>query len=184
MSNTITIIGNVGTDPTPIVLPGGARKVTFRLAASERYFDRKQNEWVDADPSWFTVEAFRALGEHVQASVHRGDNVIVSGTAAGAHLGERQGAGHRGRRRGRRRRPQPRVGHQSAYSKAQRTEPAVAARGRSAGREQTPSGISGQAAEPTRRAAPASGSDGAALGVRRHPGARRRGGQLRSDARP
>lgn len=79
MSSSITIIGNVGTDPTPTILPGGARKVTFRVAASERYFDRKRNAWVDADPSWFTVEAFRALGEHVQASVHRGDNVIVSG---------------------------------------------------------------------------------------------------------
>ncbi|MEL4318128.1 single-stranded DNA-binding protein [Leifsonia sp. YIM 134122] len=79
MSNPITIVGNVGTDPTAAILPGGARKVTFRIAVSERYYDRKKNEWVDADPSWFTVEAFRTLGEHVEQSVHRGDNVIVSG---------------------------------------------------------------------------------------------------------
>lgn len=79
MSNPITIVGNVGTDPASTILPGGARKVTFRIAASERYYDRKKNEWVDADPSWFTVEAFRTLGEHVEQSVHRGDNVIVSG---------------------------------------------------------------------------------------------------------
>ncbi|KQQ95091.1 hypothetical protein ASF62_00605 [Leifsonia sp. Leaf325] len=79
MSNPITIVGNVGTDPASTILSGGARKVTFRIAVSERYYDRKKNEWVDADPSWFTVEAFRTLGEHVEQSVHRGDNVIVSG---------------------------------------------------------------------------------------------------------
>jgi single-strand DNA-binding protein len=79
MSNPITIVGNVGTDPAATILPGGARKVTFRIAASERYYDRKKNEWIDADPSWFTVEAFRTLGEHIEKSVHRGDNVIVSG---------------------------------------------------------------------------------------------------------
>ena len=137
MSNPITIVGNVGTDPASTILPGGARKVTFRIAVSERYYDRKKNEWVDADPSWFTVEAFRTLGEHVEQSVHRGDNVIVSGRLRVRTWENDKGRGTAVDLEA------DAVGHNlawgtSSYSKTQRTERAPSGTGDGGGAEAGP----------------------------------------------
>ncbi|MET0725964.1 MAG: single-stranded DNA-binding protein [Leifsonia sp.] len=79
MQDTITIIGNVGKDPETFVTAGGLRKVTFRIATSGRWFDKKKGEWVDGPSNWYTVESFRQLADNVASSVHKGDSVIVSG---------------------------------------------------------------------------------------------------------
>lgn len=160
-TNSITIVGNVGTDPTSTILPGGARKVTFRVAASERYFDRKKNEWIDADPSWFTVEAFRALGEHVQQSVHRGENVIVTGRLRVRTWENEKGRGTAVDLEA------DAIGHNlawgtSAYSKVARTESAA---GSSQGEQQSAApSVGGDAAEGTPDwPAPMAGSSGSSV---------------------
>ncbi|WP_162243171.1 MULTISPECIES: single-stranded DNA-binding protein [unclassified Leifsonia] len=139
-TNSITIVGNVGTEPTATILPGGARKVTFRVAASERYFDRKKSEWVEADPSWFTVEAFRALGEHVEQSVHRGENVVVTGRLRVRTWETEKGRGTAVDLEA------DAIGHNlawgtSAYSKAARPESSVASGQQ--GAHATPDGVTG-----------------------------------------
>lgn len=79
MSTPIHTVGTIATDPRHIQTQSGISLCTFRLACSERRYDREQSQWVDGDTNWFTVSAFRGLADHAHASFHKGDRVIVSG---------------------------------------------------------------------------------------------------------
>lgn len=79
MTEIITVTGNVATEPEQRALPGGAVVTSFRVASTHRRFDRATNAWVDQYTNWYTVSAFRALGEHAHTSLHRGQRVIVVG---------------------------------------------------------------------------------------------------------
>lgn len=79
MSNPISLIGTVATDPKRIVTQSGVTLCSFRLASGERRFDREHNAWVDGETNWFGVTAFRGLGEHAAESLRKGERVIVSG---------------------------------------------------------------------------------------------------------
>jgi single-strand DNA-binding protein len=79
MGEKITVIGNVATVPEQRQLPGGGSVTSFRLAATTRRLDKNSSTWVDAYTNYFTVSAFRNLGEHVYRSLHRGDRVLVTG---------------------------------------------------------------------------------------------------------
>jgi single-strand DNA-binding protein len=52
---------------------------SFRLAASQRRFDRTKNQWIDGDTNWYTVTAFRQLAINVAGSVAKGERIVVSG---------------------------------------------------------------------------------------------------------
>lgn len=79
MSDTvITITGNIATEPEDRAR--GATPITsFRLASTQRRFDKESNRWVDAHTNWFTVSAFRQLAVHALRSLHKGQRVIVTG---------------------------------------------------------------------------------------------------------
>lgn len=79
MSDTITIMGNLAADPEQRMIGSGTAVTSFRVASSQRHFDKKSGEWVERDPNWYQVSAFRDLGEHAFASLHKGERVIVSG---------------------------------------------------------------------------------------------------------
>ncbi|MFJ6652508.1 single-stranded DNA-binding protein [Microbacterium sp. NPDC091313] len=79
MTEIITVTGNVATEPERRTLPGGASVTSFRVASTHRRFDRASGAWVDQYTNWYSVSAFRALGEHAHSSLHRGDRVIVVG---------------------------------------------------------------------------------------------------------
>jgi len=79
MSDTITLTGVVGTEPNQVVAGGSLSITSFRLASTHRYFDRREQKWVDGDTNWYTVSAFRQLGDNVRSSVHKGQRVIVRG---------------------------------------------------------------------------------------------------------
>jgi single-strand DNA-binding protein len=79
MSDTITITGNLAAEPERKPLPSGGSVTTFRLASSQRRYDRTTETWIDGPTNWYTVSAFRHLGEHVFSSLHRGERVIVVG---------------------------------------------------------------------------------------------------------
>lgn len=79
MSDTVTIVGRVATDPVLNVIPGGHSVTNFRVATTHRRFDGHTKTWVDASTSFFSVSAFRQLGEHAKASLRSGDGVIVTG---------------------------------------------------------------------------------------------------------
>lgn len=79
MTDQLTVTGVVATEPRVFTTSTGTVITSFRLASSQRTFDRKTNEWRDLGSNWYTVSCFRALAEHVAASVKKGERVLVSG---------------------------------------------------------------------------------------------------------
>jgi single-strand DNA-binding protein len=74
----VTLVGNIGGgDPELRFLPSGVAVCKFRMACTPR---RSQDgKWVDGEPSWFQVTAWRGLGENVAESLRNGDRVVVHG---------------------------------------------------------------------------------------------------------
>lgn len=79
MSDTITLTGLVATTPRHLTTSEGLAITSFRLASSQRRFDRATQKWIDADTNWYTISAFRGLANNSATSVVKGDRVIVSG---------------------------------------------------------------------------------------------------------
>lgn len=79
MSDTITITGNVATEPVQRILPTGVTVTTFRLASTHRKIDRESGTWVDAGTNWYSISTYRKLAEHAAVSLHRGDRVLLTG---------------------------------------------------------------------------------------------------------
>lgn len=73
----VTLEGWVGSDPQSYTA-GSATLAKFRLGHTPRRKNR-QGEWSDGETQWFTVSAWRQLGEHCARSVRKGDPVIVHG---------------------------------------------------------------------------------------------------------
>ena len=57
----------------------GAQVASFRVASTPRRYHRSTQEWSDGPTQWFTVNAWRSLGDHCAASLRRGDPVVVHG---------------------------------------------------------------------------------------------------------
>lgn len=79
MNDIVTVVGRVATDPTQGQTRSGAPVTNFRLASTHRRFDEASQAWVDGPTNWYSVAAFRQLGEHAKASLRTGDSVIVTG---------------------------------------------------------------------------------------------------------
>ncbi len=57
----------------------GALVASFRVASTPRRYNRSAQEWSDGPTQWFSVNAWRSLGEHCASSLRRGDPVVVHG---------------------------------------------------------------------------------------------------------
>ncbi|RLK49286.1 single-stranded DNA-binding protein [Microbacterium telephonicum] len=79
MSQQITIVGNLVTDPERRRTNAGGTVAGFRVACNDRIKDANGN-WVDGPPSFYAVSAFRGLAEHVLTSLHKGQRVLVLGS--------------------------------------------------------------------------------------------------------
>lgn len=79
MIDTLTVSGIVATTPRHIVTSEGLAITSFRLASTQRRFDKGQAAWVDVDTNWYTLVAFRQLAANAERSIHKGDRVIASG---------------------------------------------------------------------------------------------------------
>ncbi|MCC9306323.1 single-stranded DNA-binding protein [Kitasatospora sp. RB6PN24] len=75
----VTMIGNVASPVQYGQTAGGIPMANFRLASTERRYDRGRAEWVDGDTLWVTVLAWRGLASNVVSSLGKGDPVVVSG---------------------------------------------------------------------------------------------------------
>jgi single-strand DNA-binding protein len=75
----VTVVGHVATDPTLRTTQGGARVASFRLASTERRFDRGTGGWRDGNTTFYTVTSWRNMGENVCDSVEKGQPVLVHG---------------------------------------------------------------------------------------------------------
>lgn len=79
MTDTITLIGFVATKPKHLITGEGLPITSFRLASTQRRFDRAQGRWSDGETNWYTVTTFRQLAINTVGSVSKGDRVMVSG---------------------------------------------------------------------------------------------------------
>ncbi|BDV30786.1 single-stranded DNA-binding protein 1 [Microbacterium terricola] len=79
MFDTITVVGNVATEPQYRRMPTGVVVTSFRVACTQRRQDKATGAWADASTNWFSASAYRGLGEHVHGSLHKGDRVILTG---------------------------------------------------------------------------------------------------------
>ncbi|PBC77391.1 single-strand DNA-binding protein [Streptomyces sp. TLI_235] len=84
----VTIVGNVASTVTYAQTPAGVPVANFRMATTERRFDRGAGDWVDGETSWVTVVAWRWLATNLVSSVNKGDPVVVSGRLRVREWGE------------------------------------------------------------------------------------------------
>ncbi|MEO7121892.1 MAG: single-stranded DNA-binding protein [Lacisediminihabitans sp.] len=93
MTDNITLIGFVATPPKHFVTGEGLPITSFRLASTQRRFDRAQGRWADGETNWYTITAFRQLAMNAVSSVNKGDRVMVSGRLRirGWEAGDRSG---------------------------------------------------------------------------------------------
>ena len=73
----VTIIGNLTDDPDLRFTPNGHPVATFRLAVTARIKDGAT--WKDGETSFFRINLWRQLAEHVAESLTKGDRVLVIG---------------------------------------------------------------------------------------------------------
>lgn len=79
MSQYISVIGQIATEPKLFAPDRGVQFCSFRLASTERRFDPDRKEWIDGDTNWFSINAFRSLARNAKASFRKGDRIIVMG---------------------------------------------------------------------------------------------------------
>jgi single-strand DNA-binding protein len=93
MNETITITGNIATDPEHKHPEGGVSITTFRVASGQRRLDRQSGLWVDGATNWYTVSTYRSLADHAFHSLRKGDRVLLTGRLKVRHWenGERRG---------------------------------------------------------------------------------------------
>ena len=79
MPDTISITGTVATDPRHSITGTGLPLTRFRLASSQRRYDRATAAWVDAPTNWFSVSTFGAMAMNAATSLHKGERVVLRG---------------------------------------------------------------------------------------------------------
>ena len=73
----VTITGNLTDDPELNHTPNGNLVANFRLAVTARV--RDGDGWRDGETSFFRVNVWRQLAEHVAESLSKGDRAVVIG---------------------------------------------------------------------------------------------------------
>jgi single-strand DNA-binding protein len=76
---TITVVGNLTSDPELRFTPSGASVASFTVASTPRMLDKATNEWKDGDALFLRCSVWRQVAENVAESLHRGDRVMVTG---------------------------------------------------------------------------------------------------------
>lgn len=79
MAETVTIIGNVGSEPHHMITPTGLSITKFSVGCTHRTLDTATGKWLDKYTNWYQVSTFRQVADHAYRSIKRGDSVIVTG---------------------------------------------------------------------------------------------------------
>jgi len=79
MTDALTLTGLVATTPRHLVTSEGLPITSFRLASTQRRYDRGQQKWIDGETNWYTVTSFRQLATNVIGSIVKGQRVVVTG---------------------------------------------------------------------------------------------------------
>jgi single-strand DNA-binding protein len=73
----VSLVGNLTDDPEVRFTPQGTAVASFRLAVTPRVNDA--GTWKDGDTSFFRINVWRDLAEHVTDSLSKGDRALVLG---------------------------------------------------------------------------------------------------------
>lgn len=76
---TITVIGNLTSDPELRFTPSGSAVANFSIASTPRTFDKNSNEWVDGETLFLRASIWREAAENVAETLTKGMRVIASG---------------------------------------------------------------------------------------------------------
>jgi single-strand DNA-binding protein len=76
---TVTIVGNLTSDPDLRFTPSGSGVASFTVASTPRVLDRDSGKWRDGEPLFLRCSAWRSLGENAAECLTRGTRVIVTG---------------------------------------------------------------------------------------------------------
>ncbi len=75
----VTLVGFVAQDPNIRTTTTGKLVTKVRVGATPRFRDSATGQWRDAETSYYNVSCWSRLADHVRASLHKGDPVIVKG---------------------------------------------------------------------------------------------------------
>ncbi len=75
----VTLVGFVAQDPNIRTTQTGKLLTKVRVGTTPRYRDSSTGQWRDAETSYYNVSCWSRLADHVRASLHKGDPVIVKG---------------------------------------------------------------------------------------------------------
>jgi single-strand DNA-binding protein len=75
----VTLVGFVAQDPNIRTTATGKLLTRVRVGTTPRYRDSDTGAWRDSETSYYNVSCWSRLADHVRASLHKGDPVIVKG---------------------------------------------------------------------------------------------------------
>ena len=75
----VTLVGYVAQEPNIRTTKTGKTVTDLRVGITPRYRDQATGEWRDGQSSYFTVSCWDRLANHVRASMHKGEPVLVRG---------------------------------------------------------------------------------------------------------
>ena len=75
----VTLVGYVAQEPSIRTTKTGKTITELRVGITPRYRNQATGEWRDAESSYFTVSCWDRLAQHVRASMHKGEPVLVRG---------------------------------------------------------------------------------------------------------
>ena len=75
----VTLVGYVAQEPSIRTTKTGKTVTDLRVGITPRYRDQASGEWHDGQSSYFTVSCWDRLANHVRASMHKGEPVLVRG---------------------------------------------------------------------------------------------------------
>lgn len=76
---TITVVGNLTSDPELRYTQNGLAVANFTIAATPSTFDRTTNQWKDGDPLFLRASVWKEHAEHVAGSLSKGSRVVATG---------------------------------------------------------------------------------------------------------
>jgi single-strand DNA-binding protein len=76
---TMTIIGNLTSDPELRFTASGAAVANFTVASTPRTFNRTTSEWEDGEALFMRCTIWKQAAENVAESLTRGARVVVQG---------------------------------------------------------------------------------------------------------
>lgn len=88
---TVTVIGNLTSDPELRFTPNGAAVANFTIASTPRSFDKATNEWKDGESLFLRANIWREAAENVAETLSKGQRVIASGRLVQRSFDDREG---------------------------------------------------------------------------------------------